>query len=174
MVWTTVEKSSSLVYCLTARRSNSSSRGSGRRAFSSKARVMTVSGVPWAKRSKRGSKSMAGLLGGHGGRTQTTYPLAPVPGIVSPSRPGSCTHESRLSLAASHLLSDLCGQRETDEGGPQAVHVRRRAQFLHLSRRLLRAHEGRRPHHPHRRLRSPAPQRAQQPLLVRGRLAGIR
>src|SRR5215470_5117709 len=117
MVWTTVEKSSSLVYCLTARRSNSSSRGSGRRAFSSKARVMTVSGVPWAKRSKRGSKSMAGLLGGHGGRTQTTYPLAPVPGIVSPSRPGSCTHESRLSLAASHLLSDLCGQRETD--GPR-------------------------------------------------------
>jgi hypothetical protein len=73
MAWTTVEKSSSLVYCLTARRPNSSSRGSGRRAFSSKARVMTVSGVPLAKRSKRDSKSMAGFLGGHGDSTRTTY-----------------------------------------------------------------------------------------------------
>src|SRR5258708_35904657 len=73
MVCTTVEKSSSLVYCLTDRRSKISSRGSGRRAFSNKARVMTDSGVPWAKRSKRGSNSMPGSLGGLGDNTQTTY-----------------------------------------------------------------------------------------------------
>ena len=73
MVSTTVEKSNSRVYCVTASRSKSSSRGSGCRAFSSKARVMTDSGVPEAKRSKRGSNSMAGSLEGYGGTTQATY-----------------------------------------------------------------------------------------------------
>src|SRR3954453_22441190 len=73
MVSTTVEKSNSRVYCVTASRSKSSSRGSGCRAFSSKARVMTDNGVPEAKRSKRGSNSMAGSLEGSGGTTQATY-----------------------------------------------------------------------------------------------------
>src|SRR3954467_9089619 len=69
----TVEKSNSRVYCVTASRSKSSSRGSGCRAFSSKARVMTDSGVPEAKRSKRGSNSRAGSLEGYGDHIQAPY-----------------------------------------------------------------------------------------------------
>src|SRR3954464_9748381 len=73
MVSTRVEKSNSRVYCLTASRWKSSSRGSGRRAFSSRARVMTDSGVPQAKRSKRGANSMAGSQEGDGDNAQTPY-----------------------------------------------------------------------------------------------------
>src|SRR5215212_2761540 len=87
MVSTTVEKSNSRVYCLTASRSKSSSRGSGCRAFSSKARVMTDSGVPQAKRSKRGSNSMAGSLEGDGDNTQTTYQFG-LDWEIEPSREG--------------------------------------------------------------------------------------
>src|SRR3954462_12734746 len=73
MVSTTVEESNSRGYCGVASRSKSWPRGSGCRAFSSKARVMTDSGVPQAKRSKRGSKKIAGSLEGDGDNAQTTY-----------------------------------------------------------------------------------------------------
>src|SRR5262245_10498485 len=129
MACTTVEKSSSLVYCLTDRRSKSSSRGSGRRAFSSKARVMTDRGVPWAKRSKRGCNSMPGSLGGLGDNTQTTYREGSVPRMTCPpglgvDRMSTCFSLSQVinyqAIAANVKLMGAGPEHQQGEAGDHA------------------------------------------------------